>query len=118
MSTMNFTDLGLSKPILRALADCGYTAPTPILVAAIPIVADQLDLIATAQTGTGKTAAFTLPIIDDISTREAGQGEMMEYAYQVQFTGDEARVRLLQELGDISGMQDVSVMMQESTLEI
>ncbi len=61
----------------------------------------------------GYTRTFAL-----VTLREAAQGEMMEYAYQVQFTGDEARVQLLQELGAIQGMQDVSVMMQESTLEI
>ena len=71
----NFTDLGLSQPVLRALADCGYTTPTPIQQAAIPIVSAGHDLIASAQTGTGKTAAFTLPIIDDIATRHSAKGD-------------------------------------------
>jgi len=71
----NFTDLGLSQPILRALADCGYTVPTPIQQAAIPIVSDGHDLMASAQTGTGKTAAFTLPIIDDIGKRPSAKGD-------------------------------------------
>jgi ATP-dependent RNA helicase RhlE len=75
MSTTNFTDLGLSQPVLRALAECGYTAPTPIQEAAIPIVSAGHDLIASAQTGTGKTAAFTLSIIDDIATRQANKGD-------------------------------------------
>ncbi len=75
MSTPNFADLGLSKPVLRALADCGYTEPTPIQLAAIPIVSAGHDLIASAQTGTGKTAAFTLPIIDDFATRPANPGD-------------------------------------------
>jgi len=72
---MNFSDLGLSEPVLRALADCGYTAPTPIQEKAIPIVTAGYDLIATAQTGTGKTAAFTLPIIDDIGKRPSAKGD-------------------------------------------
>ena len=59
----NFTDLGLSQPVLRALADCGYTEPTPIQEQAIPIVLKGADLMARAQTGTGKTAAFALPIL-------------------------------------------------------
>ena len=63
---MKFSDLGLSEPVLRALADCGYEEPTPIQQRAIPIVAAGHDLSASAQTGTGKTAAFTLAIIDDI----------------------------------------------------
>ena len=75
MSTTKFTDLGLSKPILRALARCGYTEPTPIQQAAIPIVSAGHDLSASAQTGTGKTAAFTLSIIDDIATRPAQKGD-------------------------------------------
>ncbi len=71
----NFTDLGLSQPVLRALADCGYSVPTPIQQAAIPIVAAGYDLMASAQTGTGKTAAFTLPIIDDIGKRPSAKGD-------------------------------------------
>jgi len=75
MSTPKFTDLGLSQPVLRALAECGYDEPTPIQAAAIPIVAEGHDLIASAQTGTGKTAAFTLPVIDDIATRGSSPGD-------------------------------------------
>ena len=71
----NFSNLGLSQPVLRALADCGYTAPTPIQQAAIPIVSAGYDLMASAQTGTGKTAAFTLPIIDDIGKRPSAKGD-------------------------------------------
>jgi ATP-dependent RNA helicase RhlE len=75
MSTTRFSDLGLSQPVLRALEDCGYTEPTPIQEAAIPIVSAGYDLIASAQTGTGKTAAFTLPLIDDIAARPAAKGD-------------------------------------------
>jgi len=75
MSTPNFAQLGLSQPVLKALDECGYTEPTPIQLAAIPIVADGHDLIASAQTGTGKTAAFTLPIIDEIATRPSRPGD-------------------------------------------
>lgn len=75
MSTPTFSDLGLSQPILKALTDCGYTEPTPIQQEAIPIVQAGHDLIASAQTGTGKTAAFTLPLIDDIGTRDASPGD-------------------------------------------
>ena len=70
-----FQDLGLSSPILRALDDCGYEEPTPIQQKAIPIVMGHHNLIATAQTGTGKTAAFMLPIIDDIAQRPSGKGD-------------------------------------------
>ena len=60
---MPFSNLGLCKPILQAIEDLGYTAPTPIQSQAIPIIISGKDLIATAQTGTGKTAAFVLPIL-------------------------------------------------------
>lgn len=60
---MNFNDLNLIEPLLDALADEGYTQPTPIQQQAIPIVLEQRDLLGCAQTGTGKTAAFALPIL-------------------------------------------------------
>ncbi|NBC10486.1 MAG: DEAD/DEAH box helicase, partial [Planctomycetes bacterium] len=60
---MLFNDLPLSKPILRAIADEGYTTATPIQAQAIPHVLDGRDVLGCAQTGTGKTAAFALPIL-------------------------------------------------------
>ena len=60
---MTFDELGLSAPLLRALEEQGYREPTPIQVAAIPAVLSGRDLMAAAQTGTGKTAGFTLPIL-------------------------------------------------------
>ncbi len=59
----NFTDLGLAKPLLKALAEEGYDQPTPIQALAIPYVLAGRDLLGIAQTGTGKTAAFALPIL-------------------------------------------------------
>ena len=64
-----FTDLGLSEPILRAINDAGYTTPTPIQAQAIPQVLTGGDLLAGAQTGTGKTAGFTLPILHILSQK-------------------------------------------------
>jgi ATP-dependent RNA helicase RhlE len=60
---MNFTDLGLAEPILRAVREQGYESPTPIQAQAIPAVLLGGDLMAGAQTGTGKTAGFTLPLL-------------------------------------------------------
>lgn len=59
----NFAVLGLCEPLLRAVADSGYTIPTPIQAQAIPLVLQGGDLLAAAQTGTGKTAGFTLPLL-------------------------------------------------------
>src|SRR5215475_14577720 len=61
---MSFETLGLSPALLRALADQGYAAPTPIQSAAIPVALSGRDLLAGAQTGTGKTAAFALPLLE------------------------------------------------------
>ena len=61
---MNFADLGLSDELLRAVTEAGYSEPTPIQAAAIPQIQMMRDLIAIAQTGTGKTASFVLPMID------------------------------------------------------
>ena len=63
LSPIQFSDLGLAEPILRAIADTGYTHPTPIQAQAIPLVLNGGDLMAGAQTGTGKTAGFTLPVL-------------------------------------------------------
>ena len=71
--SMNFSDLGLSPDVLRAVVDSGYTTPTPIQEQAIPVVLTGRDVLGSAQTGTGKTASFTLPMIDDPG-RRARQG--------------------------------------------
>ena len=64
---MTFEDLGLNKDILKALADCGYSEPTPIQEQAIPNILMARDVVGLAQTGTGKTAGFTLPMIEILS---------------------------------------------------
>ncbi|MBL8544712.1 MAG: DEAD/DEAH box helicase [Hyphomonadaceae bacterium] len=71
----SFQDLGVSAPILKALDAEGYTAPTPIQTQAIPIVLNGRDLIGLAQTGTGKTAAFALPILDRLAANRKHAGE-------------------------------------------
>ncbi len=62
--SVTFADLGLSEPMLEALRDAGYKHPTPIQAQAVPLALKGRDLIGLAQTGTGKTAAFTIPIIE------------------------------------------------------
>ncbi|HEY6138419.1 MAG TPA: DEAD/DEAH box helicase [Thermoanaerobaculia bacterium] len=64
---MPFTALGLNSPLTKAIREAGYTEPTPIQSKAIPIAIEGRDLIGIAQTGTGKTAAFVLPILQRIS---------------------------------------------------
>jgi ATP-dependent RNA helicase RhlE len=64
---MKFSQLGLNDSLLRAIQEQGYTTPTPIQTEAIPIILDGKDLLATAQTGTGKTAGFTLPLLQRLS---------------------------------------------------
>ena len=62
----SFRDLGLSEPVLRALVDVGYEAPSPIQAATIPVLLSGADMLGQAQTGTGKTAAFALPALSRI----------------------------------------------------
>ena len=64
----SFIELGLSEDIVRAVSEQGYTSPTPIQLQAIPAVIKGGDLLAGAQTGTGKTAGFTLPVLQRLST--------------------------------------------------
>ena len=71
---MSFSALGLSDPIVRAVAEHGYTEPTPIQKSAIPAVLDGRDLLAGAQTGTGKTAGFVLPLLQRLHAQIAQSG--------------------------------------------
>src|SRR5712671_33779 len=68
---MSFESLGLSAPVLQAVAEKGYTQPTPIQEKAIPIVLMGRDVLGCAQTGTGKTASFVLPMIDILAQGRA-----------------------------------------------
>lgn len=69
---MTFSNLRLIKPLLSALEKKGYTTPTPIQLKAIPIVLEGKDIFGCAQTGTGKTAAFALPILQLLDRKQAG----------------------------------------------
>ena len=68
---MNFSDLGLSDELQKAIGDAGYTTPTPIQEQAIPYVLMGRDVLGCAQTGTGKTAGFTLPMIEILASGRA-----------------------------------------------
>ena len=70
---MSFTTFGLSDPLVRGILATGYTAPTEIQSQAIPAAIEGRDIIGCAQTGTGKTAAFVLPILDRLSHERAGR---------------------------------------------
>jgi ATP-dependent RNA helicase RhlE len=70
---MSFASLGLAEPLVRAVNELGYTEPTPIQTQAIPAVLGGGDLLAGAQTGTGKTAGFTLPILQRLNANAAAQ---------------------------------------------
>lgn len=70
---MNFDELKLAAPIVQAVQEQGYTSPTPIQEQAIPAVLEGLDILAGAQTGTGKTAAFMLPMLHKLSASTAGR---------------------------------------------
>jgi ATP-dependent RNA helicase RhlE len=71
---MSFDSLGLSEPLVRAVNELGYSSPTPIQTQAIPAVLNGGDLLAGAQTGTGKTAGFTLPILQRLNSMPPAAG--------------------------------------------
>ncbi|MBT5861035.1 MAG: DEAD/DEAH box helicase, partial [Alphaproteobacteria bacterium] len=68
---MTFSELGLSPEILRSVEEAGYTEPTPIQRKSIPVVLQGRDVLGCAQTGTGKTGAFSLPMIDILASSRA-----------------------------------------------
>jgi len=74
---MSFADLGLLEPILTAIADKGYDSPSPIQAQAIPAVLQGKDVMAAAQTGTGKTAGFTLPLLHLLSKGQRAQNNQV-----------------------------------------
>jgi ATP-dependent RNA helicase RhlE len=78
---IGFTDLGLRPELLKAVQEAGYSSPTPIQQKAIPLALEGRDLIGLAQTGTGKTASFTLPIIERLL--EEGYGHVKTGAHRV-----------------------------------
>ena len=71
---MSFNTLGLSAELLRAVTEQGYTEPTPVQSQAIPVILEGRDILAGAQTGTGKTAGFTLPLLQRLSSTPRGDG--------------------------------------------
>ena len=74
---MSFTSLGLSAPILKAVAQKGYDTPSPIQAQAIPAVLEGKDVMAAAQTGTGKTAGFTLPLLELLTRGNRAQAKQV-----------------------------------------
>ena len=74
---MSFANLGLSAQILDAVTKQGYTTPSPIQAEAIPAVIQGKDVMAAAQTGTGKTAGFTLPLLQRLSQGQRAQANQV-----------------------------------------
>jgi len=70
-SASSFSDLNLSRPLIKACTALGYSTPTPIQAACIPLALSGRDICGSAMTGSGKTAAFTLPILGEISRKDA-----------------------------------------------
>ena len=70
MSTPDFTSLGISAPVLKAVQQLGYEQPSPIQAQSIPVLLEGGNLLGTAQTGTGKTAAFALPMLSKLDSKQ------------------------------------------------
>lgn len=74
---MTFSNFGLSAPLLEVLTQQNYTTPTPIQAQAIPVVLEGHDILASAQTGTGKTASFVLPLLERLATQSAAKSNQV-----------------------------------------
>jgi len=91
---MSFDSLGLTAELVRAVTEHGYTTPTPIQAKAIPVVLEGRDVLAGAQTGTGKTAGFVLPMLQRLeSRRPAGgvQAHSMRAAIRFRLVAEQTR---------------------------
>ena len=77
MSDVLFTELGLSPAVLGAVVQAGYESPSPIQAKAIPVLLQGGNLLGTAQTGTGKTAAFALPLLSKLNFSVSGSPAML-----------------------------------------
>lgn len=104
---MNFADLGLSQPLLDAIELQGYSEPSPIQAKAIPHVIEGRDVMAAAQTGTGKTAGFTLPILHRLSSTPKPAGK-----------GNQARVLVLTPTRELAAQVAASVETYGQNLKI
>ena len=72
MTNLTFNDLGLKETLVKAIDDLGFTTPSQIQAEAIPVALTGSDIIGQAQTGTGKTAAFGLPMVNNLKIRKVG----------------------------------------------
>ncbi|MCB1583320.1 MAG: DEAD/DEAH box helicase, partial [Xanthomonadales bacterium] len=102
---MKFTELGLSEPLQRAVTEQGYDTPSPIQAQAIPAVLSGKDVMAAAQTGTGKTAGFTLPILQKLS-----QGGLLKFNH--------ARTLILTPTRELAAQVEASVKTYSQHLKI
>src|SRR6185436_2324730 len=90
-STASFAELGLIEPLERSVRESGYETPTPIQTEAIPLLLEGRDLLGCARTGTGKTAAFALPILQLLAGRRAPRAPQTPGAFGQGEHGDHGR---------------------------
>ena len=123
---MTFEQLGLSEELLRAVKAKGYTTPSPIQAKAIPVILEGKDILAAAQTGTGKTAGFTLPLLQNLSDDQSQKGRRKiralivtptrELAAQIQESirayGKNLRLRSTVIFGGVPASKQISVLRQ------
>lgn len=123
---MTFEQLGLSEELLRAVKSKGYTTPSPIQAKAIPVILEGKDILAAAQTGTGKTAGFTLPLLQNLSDDQSVKGRRIirslivtptrELAAQIQESirayGKNLNLRSTVIFGGVPASKQISVLKQ------
>ena len=106
---MTFKSLGIIDPILKALEKEGYESPTPIQEQAIPILLNRKDLLGCAQTGTGKTAAFAIPILQHLYLDRFKDNDFNKIKALVVTPTRELAIQVFQVFNSISTFHEISV---------
>jgi len=113
-----FSSLGLSEPITNALTELGYNTPTPIQKQAIPVILSGKDLIAAAQTGTGKTASFVLPLLEQLAQKRAQKTAQLHSANNRTLRGKRIRALILTPTRELAVQVEANIAQYSKNLKL
>jgi len=117
-SSVLFSSLGLSEPITNALTELGYNTPTPIQKQAIPVILSGKDLIAAAQTGTGKTASFVLPLLEQLAQKRAQKTAQLHSANNRTLRGKRIRALILTPTRELAVQVEANIAQYSKNLKL
>ncbi|MBL0711948.1 MAG: DEAD/DEAH box helicase, partial [Colwellia sp.] len=115
---MLFSSLGLSEPITNALTELGYNTPTPIQKQAIPVILSGKDLIAAAQTGTGKTASFVLPLLEQLAQKRTQKTAHLHSANNRTLRGKRIRALILTPTRELAVQVEANIAQYSKNLKL